>query len=94
MPDTQTHPFGIRHGHVPLVLGLVQPLIGEATRAVVYDRAGIGRSEADSAPQTLARIAGDLSFLLQQLGSGPFILVGHSRGGWLSVLWQPHLAPP
>ncbi|CAM4513136.1 alpha/beta fold hydrolase [Paenibacillus typhae] len=74
--------------------GLVQPLIGEATRAVVYDRAGIGRSEADSAPQTLARIAGDLSFLLQQLGSGPFILVGHSRGDWLSVLWQPHLAPP
>lgn len=61
--------------------GLVQPLIGEATRAIVYDRAGIGRSEADSAPRTLARIAGDLSFLLQQLGSGPFILVGHSWGG-------------
>lgn len=60
--------------------GLVQPQINGA-RAVVYDRAGSGRSEPDPAPRTLARITGDLVFLLQQLGSGPFILVGHSWGG-------------
>ncbi|MEK5445680.1 alpha/beta fold hydrolase [Paenibacillus sp. FSL R7-0331] len=61
--------------------GLVQPPAAEHTRSVVYDRAGSGKSEPDSAPRTLARIAGDLVFLIRQLGSGPFILVGHSWGG-------------
>lgn len=61
--------------------GLVQPLVTEHTRAVVYDRAGLGRSEPDRTPRTLNRIANDLTFLLKQLGAGPFILVGHSWGG-------------
>ncbi|OUS75748.1 alpha/beta hydrolase [Paenibacillus sp. MY03] len=61
--------------------GLVQPLIGEQTRAVVYDRAGAGRSQQDREPRTLARLAGDLGSLLDHLGPGPFILVGHSWGG-------------
>ncbi|UQZ37682.1 alpha/beta hydrolase [Paenibacillus sp. PK3_47] len=61
--------------------GLVQPLVAEHARAVVYDRAGSGRSERDSAPRTLARITDDLARLLQHLGEGPFILAGHSWGG-------------
>jgi len=61
--------------------GLVQPLVAEHTRTVVYDRAGSGRSEPDQEPRTLTRIADDLDFLLNQLGAGPFILVGHSWGG-------------
>jgi len=61
--------------------GLVQPLVAEHARAIVYDRAGTGRSETDRAPRTLARMADDLLFLLKQLGTGPFILVGHSWGG-------------
>ena len=61
--------------------GLVQPLVANHTRAVVYDRAGTGRSDPDDAPRTLSRITDDFSCLLDSLGPGPFILVGHSWGG-------------
>lgn len=61
--------------------GLVQPIVGERTRVVVYDRAGFGRSDPDSAPRTLARMADDLVNLLDHLGTGPYVLVGHSWGG-------------
>ncbi|MCP2258859.1 Pimeloyl-ACP methyl ester carboxylesterase [Streptoalloteichus tenebrarius] len=61
--------------------GLVQPVVGRRVRAVVYDRAGIGRSDADPRPRTLDRMAGDLGTLLRALGPGPFVLVGHSWGG-------------
>jgi pimeloyl-ACP methyl ester carboxylesterase len=61
--------------------GLVQPVVAEKMRAVVYDRAGMGLSDDDAAPRTLARMAEDLLLLLNALGPGPFILVGHSWGG-------------
>ncbi|KQN99129.1 alpha/beta hydrolase [Paenibacillus sp. Leaf72] len=61
--------------------GLVQPIVAKHARAVVYDRAGSGRSDADTAPRTLHRLADDLGILLEALGPGPFILVGHSWGG-------------
>lgn len=61
--------------------GLVQPAIAQVVRTVVYDRAGLGRSDADNEPRTLERITGDLLALLGELGPGPFILVGHSWGG-------------
>ncbi len=61
--------------------GLVQPVIGERMRAVVYDRAGTGRSDDDPRPRTLERMVSDLDVLLRELGKGPFILVGHSWGG-------------
>lgn len=61
--------------------GLVQPVVSERVRAVVYDRAGTGRSEPDPAPRTLRAMAGDLNALLTALGPGPFVLVGHSWGG-------------
>ncbi|MGO4532332.1 alpha/beta fold hydrolase [Paenibacillus sp. 2TAF8] len=61
--------------------GLVVPTIAEHARTVVYDRAGAGRSDVDSSPRTLARIAEDLNELLAAMGPGPIILVGHSWGG-------------
>ncbi|WP_433073223.1 alpha/beta fold hydrolase [Dactylosporangium sp. CA-052675] len=63
------------------VWGLVQPLVAARTRAVVYDRAGTGRSDDDPEPLTLGRMAADLDALLRALGDGPFVLVGHSWGG-------------
>ncbi|MFI0976591.1 alpha/beta fold hydrolase [Streptomyces sp. NPDC021093] len=60
---------------------LVQPLVGKWARAVVYDRAGLGRSPADPGPRTLRRMADDLEDLLDHFGPGPFVLVGHSAGG-------------
>lgn len=60
---------------------LVQPAVAEFAHAVVYDRAGIGRSPRDPASRTIRRMADDLGALLDDLGSGPFVLVGHSAGG-------------
>jgi len=61
--------------------GLVAPVIGDCTRAVVYDRAGLGRSDDDDEGRTLERIADDLGALLDALGAERYLLVGHSWGG-------------
>lgn len=61
--------------------GTVVPAISGRTTAVVYDRSGLGRSPADPEPRTLARLAADLRDVLDHLGDGPFILVGHDWGG-------------
>ncbi|MEV7693559.1 alpha/beta hydrolase [Microbacterium sp. NPDC089189] len=60
--------------------GRVQPAVAAHAATLVYDRAGIGRSEVDTAPRTLARAAADLSQLLSSV-AGPLVLVGHSWGG-------------
>ncbi|GAA1972096.1 alpha/beta hydrolase [Amycolatopsis minnesotensis] len=49
--------------------------------SVVYDRSGLGRSPADGRPRRLTRLAQDLGEVLDHLGQGPFVLVGHSWGG-------------
>ena len=61
--------------------GLVAPVIGDCTRTVVYDRAGLGRSDDDDEARDLERLTDDLDALLTGLGPGPFLLVGHSWGG-------------
>lgn len=61
--------------------GLVQPAASQHARAVVYDRAGYGKSDPHPAPRTLHQMALDLNRLLDELGEGPFLLVGHSWGG-------------
>lgn len=63
------------------VWGGVLPAVAEHTRVVAYDRSGLGRSDPDPAPRTVARTAADLGGLLDYLGDGPFVLVGHSHGG-------------
>lgn len=78
---TPTVVFESGMGFSRSVWGLVQPLVAERARTVVYDRAGTGRSDPDTAPRTLRRITDDLDSLLRALGPGPFILVGHSWGG-------------
>jgi len=61
--------------------GAVAPGVARHTTAVVYDRAGLGRSPSDAAPRTLERAVDDLEDLLGSLGDGPFVLAGHSYGG-------------
>ncbi|MFB9907707.1 alpha/beta fold hydrolase [Allokutzneria oryzae] len=60
---------------------LVQPAVAAGAHSVVYDRSGLGRSAPDPHPRTLRRLADDLGDLLDHLGHGPYVLVGHSWGG-------------
>jgi len=64
----------------------VQPELAKRSRVCSYDRAGMGYSDPDPAltPRPSARLAAQLHALLQRAGeSGPFVLVGHSNGGYL-----------
>jgi pimeloyl-ACP methyl ester carboxylesterase len=61
--------------------GAVVPLVAERTSTVLYDRSGLGRSEPDRARRDLDRLTADLIAVLDALGEGPFVLVGHSWGG-------------
>ena len=61
----------------------VQPQIAKFTRVCSYDRAGIGYSDSSSQPRTSKVMAGELHGLLQAAGiAPPYILVGHSMGGY------------
>jgi pimeloyl-ACP methyl ester carboxylesterase len=60
----------------------VSPEVARFARVFLYDRAGLGRSEAGPAPRTSERMVEELHALLAHAGlHGPYILVGHSFGG-------------
>lgn len=62
----------------------VQPEVAQFARAVTYDRAGHGWSDPAREPLTARRIAQDLDALLRAAGMpGPYVLVGHSFGGYV-----------
>lgn len=61
--------------------GATLALVDEWATTVSYDRSGLGDSPADPAPRRLDRLAADLVDVLDHLGVGPFVLVGHSWGG-------------
>jgi pimeloyl-ACP methyl ester carboxylesterase len=70
---------------VPGVAGwaMVQPAVAKFVRVCSYDRAGYGWSEAGPKPRTSLQIANELRTLLDASGEkGPFIMVGHSFGGY------------
>jgi pimeloyl-ACP methyl ester carboxylesterase len=61
----------------------VQPEIAKFTRVCSYDRAGLGYSDSSPRQRTSKVIAEELHTLLQNAGiASPFILVGHSMGGY------------
>lgn len=61
----------------------VQPEIARFTRVCSYDRAGYGYSDPGPMPRTSERIASELHALLRSAGEvPPFLLVGHSFGGF------------
>jgi pimeloyl-ACP methyl ester carboxylesterase len=64
---------------------LVQPQVAQFTRAVSYDRAGHGWSDPAREPRTARQIAQELHALLDAAGvPGPYVLVGHSFGGYVN----------
>ena len=61
----------------------VQSEVSRFTRVCSYDRAGYGWSDSGPEPRTSERIASELHQLLAAAGErGPFLLVGHSFGGY------------
>lgn len=67
---------------------LVQPRVARFARVCSYDRAGDGWSEMGPHPRTLRQIVYELHTLLDKGGvKPPFVLVGHSYGGWLVRLY-------
>ncbi len=62
---------------------MVQPEIAKFSRVCSYDRAGYAWSDSGPGPRSSLQIARELKRLLQADGEkGPYILVGHSMGGY------------
>ena len=51
-----------------------------------FDYAGCGASEGAFEDQTLADWLGDVEAMLDEVATGPVVLVGSSMGGWLMLL--------
>jgi pimeloyl-ACP methyl ester carboxylesterase len=63
--------------------GWVQPEVAKTTRICTYDRAGMGWSEVSPQPRTAREFAKELHTLLAKANEpGPYMLVGHSLGGY------------
>jgi pimeloyl-ACP methyl ester carboxylesterase len=61
----------------------VQPEVARFTRACSYDRAGYGWSDPSPEPRTSLQIAKELRALLESSAErGPYVMVGHSFGGY------------
>ncbi|CAG0946276.1 hypothetical protein ANRL1_02884 [Anaerolineae bacterium] len=68
--------------------GWVQPEVAKTTRICTYDRAGMGWSEASPQPRTAREYANELHTLLAKANErGPFVLVGHSMGGFTVIVY-------
>src|ERR1043166_4963557 len=68
---------------------LVQPEVAGFARVCSYDRAGDGWSDLGPHPRTMHQIVYELHTLLERAGERPpYVLVGHSYGGWLVRLYQ------
>jgi pimeloyl-ACP methyl ester carboxylesterase len=68
--------------------GWVQPEVAKTTRVCTYDRAGMGWSEASPQPRTAREYANELHTLLAKANvPGPYVLVGHSMGGFTVLVY-------
>jgi pimeloyl-ACP methyl ester carboxylesterase len=62
----------------------VQPELAKNHQVCSYDRAGLGWSDASPEPRTVQNIVDELDSLLSRSKiSGPYVLVGHSFGGYI-----------
>lgn len=70
-------------GAISLEWSNIQKAVMQTTRICLYDRAGYGYSESGPLPRTSSYIVDELYQLLKQADiRGPYILVGHSFGGY------------
>jgi pimeloyl-ACP methyl ester carboxylesterase len=67
----------------------VQDSISKTTTTLSYDRIGLGKSSTTEKPRTLENLVTELnSFIEKEKIEGPFILVGHSLGGFIIRKFQ------
>lgn len=65
----------------------VQPSVARKTRVCAWDRPGFGLSSPSPLPQTVDNRTSDLEAALAAGGiAGPYVVVGHSLGGFESLL--------
>jgi pimeloyl-ACP methyl ester carboxylesterase len=70
-----------------LVWNKVQPAVAEKTRVCSWERAGAGLSSPSPKPQTVSETTTDLQAALKAGNfTGPYVMVGHSRGAGESLL--------
>lgn len=75
-------------GESALTWADLQPEIAKFTRVCSYDRAGYGWSDPGPQPRTYPQLATELHTLLHNAGEKPpYILVGHSAGGFTARLF-------
>jgi pimeloyl-ACP methyl ester carboxylesterase len=69
----------------------VQDALARTTRVCTYDRAGYGWSDTGPGPRTTERSVEELRALLRLAGEdGPYLMVGHSFGGFNSRYLAAH----
>jgi len=69
----------------------VMPEAARQARVLAYSRAGTGQSPARAVPQNLAQSAAEFEQMLAAAGAKPpYILVGHSYGGFLIRHFAAH----
>lgn len=68
--------------------GWVQPEVAKTTRVCAYDRAGMGWSDPSPQPRMARQYAVELHALLANAKEpGPFVLAGHSMGGFTAIVY-------
>lgn len=65
--------------------GSIPDSIAAFARVFLYDRADIGKSDSSRQPRTIPNMAGELKRILDAESiHAPFIIVGHSMGGYIA----------
>jgi pimeloyl-ACP methyl ester carboxylesterase len=80
----------LEHGHRANYLDwyLVQPQIAKFARVCSFDRAGHGWSDPSPKARIPSAMADELHSLLRAAGERPpYVLIGHSFGGWEAVMF-------
>ncbi len=80
--------FEAGSGNSAAIWSRVQPVIARSARTCAYDRAGRGASDLGPGPRDAEHVIADLYEALKTAGvEGPYVLVGHSLGGFFMRLF-------
>jgi pimeloyl-ACP methyl ester carboxylesterase len=72
-------------GDATLTWAPILPDLARSCRVITYDRPGMGASPPVEGCRSLESMAFEIADLIESLGEGPAVLVGHSLGGLIAV---------